>query len=89
MPEVEDRVVGVDRGQHVAEGAVRGPLCAVVGVVVVCVPRGVQVHGHLGGEVLGHQHEQCMQCPVQGHDRGNAGGQYHDRIAVVCRLKSK
>ena len=31
MPEVEDHVVGVDRGQHVAEGAV-------VGVVVVCVP---------------------------------------------------
>ena len=46
MPEVEDHVVGVDRGQHVAEGTVRGPLGAVVSVVVVCVPRGVQVHGH-------------------------------------------
>ena len=36
-PEVVDHVVGVDRGQHVAEGAV-------VGAVVVWVPRGVHVH---------------------------------------------
>ena len=45
MPEVADHVVGVDRGHHVAEGAV-------VGAVVVCVPRGVHVHGHCDGDVL-------------------------------------
>ena len=45
MPEVADHVVGVDRGQHVAEGAV-------VNALVVCVPRGVHVHGPLICETI-------------------------------------
>ena len=79
MPEVADHVVGVDRGHHVAEGAV-------VGAVGVCVPRGVHVHGHCDGDVLRQQHEQRVQGPVQGNDRGSAEGQYHGRCVVGPRM---